>query len=409
MRADRVEAFAAALAAHAGRAPRRRRPPAQAARRRRPGVRPRPRSSWPTSSTGSSRSASGTRASRCSPRRRRSTRVERIGDGRHVRMAVELGGFRCGAVWFGHGGAARRAAARAAGSTSPTGSRATSGTARRRLRCCVRAVAARGRRRPTPPPPRERDRALRRPRQRRGRPRRRRPDRHRRPPRRGRRARADPRRRRRPPRGDAPRRRFEPSGSARGWVELAEYADRRCRPDRVAVPPRRRARPAVRRGRRRAPRRARLAAATCTSCGAPAEVEFAREVVELRAPLRDGAAPSSGGPTATAQRRHLPAETVERCRTVLREVGLVPASWRRRRVDLERVADLPRRARAGRATRTPICAPRRAGPTQELQHPSTNMWLWQRCRAAPKPSGTTPFWPSCSAGSRSTTRTPTPL
>ena len=32
--------------------------------------------------------------------------VERIGDGRHLRMAVELGGFRCGAVWFGHGGAA---------------------------------------------------------------------------------------------------------------------------------------------------------------------------------------------------------------------------------------------------------------------------------------------------------------
>ena len=32
--------------------------------------------------------------------------VERIGEGRHVRMAVELGGFRCGAVWFGHGAAA---------------------------------------------------------------------------------------------------------------------------------------------------------------------------------------------------------------------------------------------------------------------------------------------------------------
>src|SRR5439155_10201883 len=32
--------------------------------------------------------------------------VERMGDGRHLRMAVELGGFRCRAVWFGQGGAA---------------------------------------------------------------------------------------------------------------------------------------------------------------------------------------------------------------------------------------------------------------------------------------------------------------
>jgi single-stranded-DNA-specific exonuclease len=32
--------------------------------------------------------------------------VERMGDGRHLRMAVELGGFRCRAVWFGHGAAA---------------------------------------------------------------------------------------------------------------------------------------------------------------------------------------------------------------------------------------------------------------------------------------------------------------
>ena len=32
--------------------------------------------------------------------------VERMGDGRHLRMSVELGGFRCRAVWFGHGGAA---------------------------------------------------------------------------------------------------------------------------------------------------------------------------------------------------------------------------------------------------------------------------------------------------------------
>jgi single-stranded-DNA-specific exonuclease len=32
--------------------------------------------------------------------------VERMGDGRHLRMAVELGGFRCRAVWFGHGASA---------------------------------------------------------------------------------------------------------------------------------------------------------------------------------------------------------------------------------------------------------------------------------------------------------------
>src|SRR6185312_13202238 len=32
--------------------------------------------------------------------------VERMGDGRHLRMAVELGGFRCRAVWFGQGAAA---------------------------------------------------------------------------------------------------------------------------------------------------------------------------------------------------------------------------------------------------------------------------------------------------------------
>jgi single-stranded-DNA-specific exonuclease len=32
--------------------------------------------------------------------------VERMGDGRHLRMSVELGGFRCRAVWFGHGAAA---------------------------------------------------------------------------------------------------------------------------------------------------------------------------------------------------------------------------------------------------------------------------------------------------------------
>ena len=32
--------------------------------------------------------------------------VERMGDGRHLRMSVELAGFRCRAVWFGHGASA---------------------------------------------------------------------------------------------------------------------------------------------------------------------------------------------------------------------------------------------------------------------------------------------------------------
>ena len=66
----------------------------------------------------------------------------------------------------------------------------------------------------------------------------------------------------------------------------------------------------------------------------PAEVEFAREVVDLRAPLRDALAvvwrADRDGTGLT-----LPAETVKRCRTVLREVGLAPGAVAGARVDLE--------------------------------------------------------------------------
>ena len=74
--------------------------------------RPRRRSSWPTSSTGSSRSASGTPAWCCSRRRPPCTPWSGSATGGTCAWRVELGGFRCGAVWFGHGGAARRAARR---------------------------------------------------------------------------------------------------------------------------------------------------------------------------------------------------------------------------------------------------------------------------------------------------------
>ena len=66
----------------------------------------------------------------------------------------------------------------------------------------------------------------------------------------------------------------------------------------------------------------------------PAEVEFAREVVALRAPLREVLAVvwrADRDGTALA----LPPETVERCRTVLREVGLVPGAVAAARVDLD--------------------------------------------------------------------------
>ena len=66
----------------------------------------------------------------------------------------------------------------------------------------------------------------------------------------------------------------------------------------------------------------------------PAEVEFAREVVSLRAPVREVLAAvwraDRDGAALT-----LPSETVERCRVVLREVGLVPGAVAGAKVDLE--------------------------------------------------------------------------
>jgi hypothetical protein len=66
----------------------------------------------------------------------------------------------------------------------------------------------------------------------------------------------------------------------------------------------------------------------------PAEVEFAGEVVEMRAPLRDALAAVWRADRDGVSLK-LPAETVERCRTVLREVGLVPGAVATARVDLE--------------------------------------------------------------------------
>ena len=255
----------------------------------------------------------------------------------------------------------RRAPRAAAGSTSPTGSRATSGTARRRCRCsCGRSPPVVDG--PEPVPPRERRCAMRRP--------------------------AAASRTsaaaafRSPPSpassrpgsgccilvADVGRR----AGMLRGVLRAgparlglrssspstAEAADA----DRSAASGRRRARPAGRRGRRRAARRARVAACRVHLVwGAGRGRVRATRCSRLRAPLRaalavvwradrDGAAPA------------LPAETVERCRTVLREVGLVPpgpvpppASTSRRRRPTA-----PRRSRS--RTRTPISVGQAGGP-----------------------------------------------
>ncbi len=294
--------------------------------------------------------------------------------------------------------------AKAAGSTSPTGSRATSGTAPPPPRCsCGRSPpVGEG---PEPAPHVERPATCGRIGERRGRPRRRRPDRDRRPPRRRRRAGADPGRRREAPCGDAAER--AAAGAARLRLGRARRVrDRRRRPHRVPVPPCRGPRPSLRRGRRRAPRRAWVAAARRTSSGGrPRSSSRARS---SSCALRFArCSPSSGGPIATGPHSRLPAETVERCRTVLREVGLVPGEVAAARVDLE--ASPTYRAACEQVEHSLRLSPRPGGlGEKELQHPSTNMWVWQRCRAAPKPSGTTLFWPSCSAGSRTTTRTLTP-
>ena len=256
--------------------------------------------------------------------------VERIGDGRHVRMAVELGGLRCGAVWFGHGSAAAELREGGRFDVAYRLSRNEwNGAASAQM--LVRAVApVVDGPEPVPHVNGMRDAAacgsvedarggglqiatvarlvaagepvlilV-----------------------------ADVVRRAGMLRGVL---RAERLGS--GWVELAEYGPADA--DRIASrfhhvvaldPPADAAG-----GELLAELGSRLHVHLVWG---PAEVEFAREVVELRAPLRDalaavwradrdGAAPA------------LPAETVERCRTVLREVGLVPGAGAAARVDLE--------------------------------------------------------------------------
>ena len=183
--------------------------------------------------------------------------------------------------------------------------------------------------------------------ERRGRPRRRRPDRDRRPPRGRRRAGADPRRRRR---GAAP---AMLRGVLRGRAarlrlgRARRVRDRRCRPHRVPVPPCRGPRPSLRRGRRRAPRRARLAAARPPRLGAGRGRVCARGRRAARAASRGAGRRLAGRPRRAALT--LPAETVERCRTVLREVGLVPGEVAAARVDLEASPTYRAAQRAGRA------------------------------------------------------------
>jgi single-stranded-DNA-specific exonuclease len=256
--------------------------------------------------------------------------VERIGDGRHVRMAVELGGFRCGAVWFGHGSTA---AELRDGSRFDVAYRLSrnewNGAASAQM--LVRAIApvVEG---PAPTPhvnghrPAAASASV--------------ED-----------ARgggvqiatvarlvaagepvlilvADARRR-----AAMLRSVLRPERLGSGWVELAEYATADA--DRlasrfhhvVALDP-----PAdAAGGELLAELGSRLHVHLVWG---PAEVEFAREVVELRAPLREVLAvvwrADRDGTALT-----LPAETIERCRAVLREVGLVPGAVAAARVDLE--------------------------------------------------------------------------
>jgi single-stranded-DNA-specific exonuclease len=256
--------------------------------------------------------------------------VGRIGEGRHVRMTVELGGFRCGAVWFGHGAAAAqlrdggrfdvayrlsrnewngaasaqmlvRTVARVVDGPDPVphvnGARpaAASGSVEDargggvQIATVARLVAAG-----------EPVLVLV----------------------------ADARRRAAMLRGVL---RAERLGS--GWVELSEYdaAD----PDGIASrfhhvvaldPP-----AGAGAGELLAELGSRLHVHLVWG---PAEVEFAREVVSLRAPMREVLAAvwraDRDGVALT-----LPRATIERCRVVLREVGLVPGAVAAAKVDLE--------------------------------------------------------------------------
>ena len=256
--------------------------------------------------------------------------VKRIGEGRHLRMTVELGGFRCGAVWFGHGGAAAELRADGRFDVAYRLSRNEwNGAASAQM--LVKAVAPvvegadpiphlNGVRPPAASGSVEDARGggvqiatvarlvaagepalilV-----------------------------ADVRRRAGMLRSVL---RAERLGS--GWVELAEYETADA--DRIAS---------------RFHHVVALDPPADTSAGellaelgsrlhvhlvwGPAEVEFAREVVALRAPLREALAvvwrADRDGTVLT-----LPSETVERCRAVLREVGLVPGAVAGARVDLE--------------------------------------------------------------------------
>jgi len=256
--------------------------------------------------------------------------VQRIGEGRHLRMAVELGGFRCGAVWFGRGPAAGELRDGGRFDVAYRLSRNEwNGSASAQM--LVRAVA---RVLDGPAPPKHLNGV--------------RPaaaagsvdD-----------ARAggvqiatvarlvaagepvlilvaDERRRAAMLRGVLRAERF---GS--GWVELAEYdgadADRIASRFHhvVALDP-----PAdASAGELLAELGSRLHVHLVWGA---AEVEFAREVVALRAPLREALAvvwrADRDGTVLT-----LPPATVERCRVVLREIGLVPGAVAAARLDLE--------------------------------------------------------------------------
>ena len=256
--------------------------------------------------------------------------VKRIGEGRHLRMAVELGGFRCGAVWFGRGPAAdelrsggrfdvayrlsrnewngsasaqmlvravaavvegadpiphvngARPAAASAGVEDSRGGGVQIATVARLVAAGEPALVLV----------------------------------------------ADARRRARMLRNVL---RAERLGS--GWVELAEYGAADA--DRIAArfhhvvaldPPSDAAA-----GELLAELGSRLHVHLVWG---PAEVEFAREVVSLRAPMRDVlAAVWRADRDGTALT--LPSETVERCRAVLREVGLDPGAVAAAKVDLD--------------------------------------------------------------------------
>ena len=414
--ADRVEAFAAALrcarrrASAAGRRPQRR----QRGGRRR-ALRPRSRSSWPTSSPGSSRSASATPASPCSPRRRRSTASRRMGEGGTCACRSSSAASAAAPSGSGTGDAAESCReARPVRRRLPALS-ATSGTARRRLRCCVRAVAARGRAAAVPGAPRNGMRAAAACGSVERRPRRRPSDRHRRArcvAAGGAGARARRRRRSRAPACSAAP--FGPSGSAPAGSSSPSTAPPMPTGSRRGSHQRRGSRPA---GRRR-PAASSLAelgsSAPRASRVGPGRGRRSRERwLEQRAPLRDALAPS-GERDRDGAAPALPAETVERCRDRARASwGSTRAPTCRRAASTSTASPTYRAAQEQRRRATSygaVPAARRAGPAGTRRAPlHLDMWAWQRCRAAPKPSGTTHSWPSCSAGSRRTTRTPTPL